>query len=105
MAMPIMPGMAMAGGTLDTCLLQVAHNDPTLIELRLAYNFVGDQGCAALGKAISTNFVLQKLSLANAQIGPHGIEELCKSVAHNRTLQGLTCACDCAGVVAWGLGG
>ena len=79
----------MAAG-FDTVVLQVMHNDPGVGELRLAYNFVGDAGSTALGKALTTNSVLQKLSLANSQIEPKGAEELCKGVAHNRGLQVLT---------------
>lgn len=69
--------------------IRLMHNDPALPELRLAYSHVGDFGATAIGRALTTNSVLQKLTLASAQIGRLGIEELCKGVAHNKGIQGL----------------
>jgi hypothetical protein len=36
----------MAQGLQDM-VLRLTHNDPALSELRLSYNFVGDEGCTA----------------------------------------------------------
>ena len=81
--------MAVAAGGIDELVLRLMHNDPSLSELRLAYNYIGDAGATGVGKALMSNAVLQKLSLASAHIGRLGIEELCKGVAHNRGVQGL----------------
>lgn len=83
--------MAMATQELLSELeMRLKINDPSLSELRLAYNNVGDFGASAIGRALTNNSVLQKLSLASAQIGQLGIEELCKGVAHNRRVQGVS---------------
>lgn len=75
---------------IQSVILRLTHNDPLLTELRLAYNYVGDQGATAVGKSLTANSVLEKLSLASSHVGARGAEELCKGVAHNRGIKGLS---------------
>jgi len=81
----------MAGG-IESVVMRLTHNDPQLTELRLAYNYVGDEGATAVGKSLTVNSVLEKLSMASSRIGARGAEELCKGVAHNRGIKGLSLA-------------
>ena len=57
--------MAVAAGGIDELVLRLMHNDPSLSELRLAYNYIGDAGATGVGKALMSNAVLQKLASAH----------------------------------------
>ena len=64
----------------------------TLLTLNLNCNAIGDEGAAALAKALRINLTLQTLRLDHNDIGDKGATSLCEGLKSNPTLQTL-CLC------------
>jgi len=73
-----------------------------LTELSLNTNNLGDQGCAALAKALASSPALKRLDLSGNSIGDKGGADVAKALATNSTLTFLSlennCIADHAGV-------
>ncbi|XP_008493799.1 dynein regulatory complex subunit 5 [Calypte anna] len=67
---------------------------PSLVELNLSHNLIGDKGAQAIGKLINHSR-LEILDLCNNQIGHLGAQALAQALAENSTLTSLNLRLNC----------
>ena len=67
-------------------LRRLARNDPTLTELDLSYNVIGDTGAATIAHALLSNSTLIKLILSFDKISYTGKEAIIKALKLNSSL-------------------
>ena len=70
-------------------LIRVFKNDPTLKELKLVNNQIGDKGAALIADALKKNTTLKKLYLGKNKIGDEGAALIADALKKNTTLTAL----------------
>ena len=76
-------------GSGTAILARLMATNPTVTELHLSLNEIGDSGAAALAKAVEINSTLTELVLSHNEIGESGAAALAKAVEINSTLTKL----------------
>jgi Ran GTPase-activating protein (RanGAP) involved in mRNA processing and transport/predicted Ser/Thr protein kinase len=75
---------------LDPQILQrLRNNDPSLTQLNLAYNKIGEAGAKHLSDALKVNQSLRELQLYNNKIGDAGAKDLSDALKVNQSLTKL----------------
>eukprot|EP01052_Picozoa_sp_SAG31_P035130 SAG31_NODE_4201_length_3479_cov_1.626331_1_plen_129_part_00 len=70
-------------------LARMLASNPSLTELNLARNELGDAGCELLAEALETNAALSKVVLSGNKIGDIGCRRLAASLRKNTTVTKL----------------
>lgn len=73
----------------EAILAQLSENDPSLTDLDLTRNAIGDAEAASLAGALRWNTALTRLDLTDNDIGCYGAKDLGKALRQNTTLTEL----------------
>ena len=85
----VLSPVGQAFGVDQETLGRLHENDPSLRELYLSFNQIGDAGAHALAEALRTNTSLTRLVLGDNQIGPEGAVALAEALERNTSLTEL----------------
>lgn len=70
-------------------LNRLKRGDPTLTDVTLRDNMIGDQETQELAQALTTNTYIQKINLGDNRIGDRGVQALARALKTNTSLHRL----------------